>query len=434
VLERIIARIVIFLALNRPARLVIAVAVAIAAIAAVFAFQPDMIPKDGVPEDRPEPPAAGDPFKPIPDSGRPQVRDPQVRVQKVIERLSASTSMVFMDDGSLLVLQKNDGRVRLIANGELLREPVATFQVESASERGLLGIDADGSAVYIYVTESAGFDTRHRLYKFDWQDRTLANKRMLLDLPGTPGPNHDGGKVTVGPDGAVYAVIGDLNRNGMLQNFKNGPAPDDTSVILKIDSEGKPTTNILRATGMDLDAYYAYGIRNSFGMDFDPVTGVLWDTENGPDRYDEVNVFLPGFNSGWERVMGPISTTSATEDDLVIFEGSHYADPVFSWRNPVGVTDIEFLASDKFGGYENTIFVGDINNGYLYHFVPNETRNGLVLEEQGLDDLVADSDSELSHVIFGTGFGGITDIETGPDGYLYILSYGGSIYRLVPAQ
>lgn len=404
--------------------------------AAIFALQSgDNVTPGDSQQDNPAPaPVTGGAFKVIPDPDPPQVRDPAIRVEKVIQGLSSPTSMTFLEDGSLLVLQKNDGRVRLISNGGLLQEPVATFRVESASERGLLGIDSDRNAVFIYATESAGLDTRHHLYRLDWMDGRLESRSLILDLPGTPGPNHDGGKVTVGPDGAVYAVIGDLNRNGMLQNFRSGPAPDDTSVILKVDSDGKPAANVLRAAGMDLDAYYAYGIRNSFGMDFDPLTGVLWDTENGPADYDEINVVLPGFNSGWERVMGPISRTSAGEGDLVNFEGSHYADPVFSWRFSVGVTDIEFLASDKLGDYEYTIFVGDFNNGYLYHFVPNEARDGLVLEGQGLGDLVADSDSELSNVIFGTGFGGITDIETGPDGYLYVLSYGGSVYRLVPAQ
>ena len=94
--------------------------------------------------------------------------------------------------------------------------------------------------------------------------------------------------------------------------------------------------------------YYAYGIRNSFGLAFDPVTGNLWDTENGPDVYDEINIVKPGFNSGWIQVMGPISrNTGITEGQLVNFPGSHYADPVFSWRNPVAVTDIEFMKSSS---------------------------------------------------------------------------------------
>jgi glucose/arabinose dehydrogenase len=340
--------------------------------------------------------------------------------------------MVFVGD-DMIITQKNDGNVRLVVDGSLQRQPALTFDVENASERGLLGVAYSENRVFFYLTESTGLDTRQRVYRYDLQDGALANRAMILDLPGTPGPNHDGGKILVGPDGYLYAVIGDLNRNGMLQNHPDGPAPDDTSVILKVDFDGRPAANVLSGRD-DLASYYAYGIRNGFGLDFDPLTDVLWMTENGPNVYDEINIARPGFNSGWERVMGPMSRTSADEGDLVMFEGSHYADPLFSWREPVGVTDIEFLNSTRLGEkYENNIFAGDINNGNLYYFEVNEERDGLVLGG-ALSDLVADSDSELEAITIGTGFRGITDIETGPDGHLYVLSYSGSVYRIVPAR
>ena len=182
-----------------------------------------------------------------------------------------------------------------------------------------------------------------------------------------------------------------------------------------------------------LNKYYAYGIRNSFGITFDPVTNILWDTENGPSEYDEVNVVKPGFNSGWLQVMGPISKSGITEDELVNFPNSKYADPVFSWLPSIGITDIEFLNSSKLGDkYANNIFVGDIGdltNGYLYYFEVNEDRTGIKFDsnnrsssQTGLTDLVADNEQEMSAIALGTDFGGITDIETGPDGFLYILT------------
>jgi aldose sugar dehydrogenase len=104
----------------------------------------------------------------------------------------------------------------------------------------------------------------------------------------------------------------------------------------------------------------------------------------------------------------------------------------------VGVTDIEFYDSDKLGdNYTNNIFVGDFNNGHLYYFKVNENRTGLEFEHPRIsDDLVASNDNQTAAVVFGTGFtGGITDIETGPDGYLYLLTFHpsmGSIFRIVP--
>jgi len=374
-------------------------------------------------------PGDNDVFTAIPDLNLPQIRDSSLLIEKVVEGLSAPTSMAFVDERNLIVLQKDDGRVMLVADGVLQEEPLATFDVENASERGLLGVAVNDRDVFIYATVNEG-EVRHRVYRFAWQEGgSLQAKTLIMDLPGTPGPNHDGGKMTVGSDGMLYVVIGDLNRDGVLQNYRDGPAPDDTSVILKVDRDGRPAAFIFTDEGKSA-AYYAYGVRNSFGLAFDPVTNVLWDTENGPDGYDEMNVVLPGFNSGWERVMGPMSRSSVTEGDLVKLEGSHYADPAFSWQSSIGVTDMAF--SGLQGDYENNIFAGDINNGRLYYFSVNGDRNGVVLEG-GLADKVADG-GEVDAVAFGTGFGGITDLETGPDGSLFVLSYGGSIYRISPAQ
>ena len=97
------------------------------------------------------------------------------------------------------------------------------------------------------------------------------------------------------------------------------------------------------------------------------------------------------------------------------------------------VSRFEFFKSAKLGEkYANNIFVGDYVNGNLYFFTVNNERNGLVLDGSGLQDLVADNPAEASKVTFGTGFKGITDLETGPDGYLYVLTYGGDIYRVAP--
>jgi aldose sugar dehydrogenase len=130
-----------------------------------------------------------------------------------------------------------------------------------------------------------------------------------------------------------------------------------------------------------------------------------------------------------------------SESSLVDFPGSKYADPVFSWSQSIGVTDIEFFNSTAFGpSYENGIFVGDITSGTLFYFEPNADRTGISLENDPLlSDLVANNDEEISSVTFGTGFTGITDIETGPDGNLYILTFDrgadglGSLYRILPA-
>lgn len=374
----------------------------------------------------------------VPAAG-PSLRDSELRVELVAQGLQVPTSMRFLDNDNILVLQQQ-GQVMLVSNGQLVEKPVLQVEVEAVAEQGLLGIAIpDGSTdVFLYLTENTEGDIlRNRVYKlaYDAQAQALGNGTLILDLPGEPGPFHNGGKMAIGPDDYLYTAIGDTNAGGgMLDNDATGREPDDKSVVYRINMEtgqGAQDNPFYGHEDEKMHRYFAYGIRNSFGMDFDPVTGNLWITENGEDEYDEVNLVRPGFNSGWHQLMGPMDRSDATEEDLVMFEGAHFRDPAFSWRDSVGVTDIEFLASDKLGEkYENNVFVGDINNGNLYYFELNEQRDGFVLPG-ALSDAVADSTAEASAVRLGSGFEGITDIETGPDGNLYVLSYiEGKIYRV----
>ena len=381
------------------------------------------------------------------------LHDDRLVVELVAEGLDSPTSMRFLDDGTILVLEKNKGQVRVVLDGKLLEEPVIQVEAATDAEQGLLGIAIwnrknDTNSVFLYLTENYDNKTRNLVYKYiyDENKKTLENKTLVLDLPGEPGPFHNGGKIAIGPrDGYMYAVIGDVSSGGgMLDNQIAGRPPNNKSVILRVDRdtgtpvEDNPFYNYT-ADMEKLRLYYAYGIRNSFGIAFEPVTGKLWITENGPDVYDEINIVEPGFNSGWHKIMGPIARTNMTVgNDLINFDGAKYGDPVFSWYTPVGVTDIEFFNSTKLGDkYDDNIFVGDINNGNLYFFEVNRNRTGVTFHDPRLLDLVADpvkegEASELSSLILGEGFGGITDIESGPDGLLYILTYeDGKIYRIM---
>ncbi len=289
--------------------------------------------------------------------------------------------------------------------------------------------------IFLYYTEPDGDHMKNRVYKYEWNGTgNITGGTLILDMPGEPGPNHNGGKIKIGPDDMLYGIIGDLNRDGMLQNMREGLLPDDTSVIFRVDHNGNGTGNPLSGGGANITKYYAYGIRNAFGFDFDPLTGILWDAENGPADYDEINIVLPGFNSGWNKVMGPIERTERTIEDLVHFNGSHYSNPVFSWLNSRGVTDLEILNSTRLGErYSYNMFVGAYGTGNLYFFTINSNRTGLDFSGMpGLEDLVADSPEEENAITFGTGFGPITHLETGPDGYLYILTLAGDLYRIVP--
>jgi glucose/arabinose dehydrogenase len=310
----------------------------------------------------------------------------------------------------------------------------------------------------------------NRLYRYELVDNKLVNPKLLLDLPASPGAVHNGGAILIGPDKNLYVPIGEVGyQAGQISNNVNGRPPNSTGGILRITQEGEvvgvpisggdknnesdKNSSLIGIIGNKdpLNKYYAYGIRNSFGLDFDPVTGKLWDTENGPGFGDEINLVEPGFNSGWNRVQGMWQYQLKSEEklrdigqnyyggaiapekpgNLVDFGGKgKYSTPEFVWNQTVGATAIKFLNSDKLGKeYQNDIFVGDIHNGNLYHFDLTKDRKELLLDGP-LKDRIANNQSELQGTILGHGFNGITDIEVGPDGYLYVLSFAGSIFRI----
>jgi len=491
----------------------------------------------------------------------PTLNDPRLKVELVADGLTVPTGIWFLDNNNILVLQRYESSfdlggvttVNLLKNGHLRSDPVLTVltglcdknnpkpKCGMFNERGLLGITArkinpnnsslaGNLEVFLYYTEITlnGDILGNKVYKYLWDGQHLINPVLILDLPAKPGPDHNAGKVLIGPDGYLYAIIGDktvatkvfpvhevpslmksIIRNetghrGLVQNIMNGAPPDNTSGIFRVNPEnGDPAYNnpFIHLGNMSggikndnhsnrivtikdtvnnhtynfdpdlLSRYFAYGIRNSFGLAFDPVTGNLWDTENGEFRYDEINLVKPGFNSGWAKITGPIdkfnatksdlgvygktklkslglqSLRNATEADLVNFPGSKYSDPEFSFRNAIGITALGFLNSSKLGEkYKDNLFVGDYVYGNLYFFKINNNRDGInfTSSQESLFDKVADNPKEVSQVTLGTGFDVVTDIKTGPDGYLYIVSYSeysalhpanvSRIYRIVPAS
>src|SRR3989338_4024071 len=283
----------------------------------------------------------------VPPPGFP-VDDPGLRVEVVAGGLDLPTTMAFIGADDILVLEKETGKDWRVQSGVLQPAAVLDVAVNFSSERGMLGIAVHpefpaAPFVYLFYSESSsGADTDsgtplgNRVYRYDWNGAALVSPTLLLDLPATPSGAHSGGVLTFGPDGKLYIMMRDLDRNGQLQNYPAGPAPDDSSVILRINDDGSiPADNPFAAQGGNLAKYYAYGVRNGFGMAFDAVTGDLWDTENGPFAYDEINRVEPGMNSGWEQIMGPDARDPQSTADLYVVPGSSYSDPEFSWFDPV---------------------------------------------------------------------------------------------------
>src|ERR687898_879199 len=302
----------------------------------------------------------------------PEINDPNLELELVFREDIESSSMAFLGSDDILLLDKNDGTVHRIINGTLLEKPLLDVNVANKRERGMLGIATTVSNngggtkyVFLYYTESFNEDGNdictadycepgndplgNRLYRYELKDNKLVYPKLLLDLPATPGPTHNGGAIQIGPDNNLYVPSGDVHGQSSeksitkAQNFKNGTDPDGRSGILVVTQDGKPVNRSKAVLGdkHPLNFYYAYGIRNSFGIDFDPLTGNLWDTENGPAYGDEINLVKPGFNSGWNKVQGvweiesglngPIMNNTQEGNTLVDFDGQgKYSDPEFA--------------------------------------------------------------------------------------------------------
>jgi aldose sugar dehydrogenase len=391
----------------------------------------------------------------------PTISDPKLKTELVFDGLSLPTGMAFLAPDDILIIEKNTGKVKEIKNGTLIGT-ILDVNAMNSSEAGLLGIAISNKSknVFLYYTETQNFDggkvLGNRLYTYEDMGGKLINPKLLLDLPAKPGPGHSGGKIEIASDNNIYLVIGDVKGSSnissktMAQNFKNGTEPDGRAGILRITQAGKAVSEKgILGDEFPINLYYAYGIRNSFGIDFDPVTGKLWDTENGPDYGDEINLVEPGFNSGWSEVQGiwepqydPLVINSdmtlgnelLDPDNLLVDFGGKgkYSSPEFTWIRVVAPTDIVFLKTEKLGKqYENDMFVGD-SQGYLYHFDLNKKRTELSLKGP-LIDKVANNSGEFKKVIFAKGFATVSDLQVGPDGYLYVLSTTGNLYRIVPA-
>ncbi len=374
------------------------------------------------------------------------VSDPALLIEDVATGFDFAVQMEFIGPDDILVLKQRTGEVVRVQAGVVTGTVLDVHVNFFGGHFGLMGSAlhpqfGTNGWVYLYYSESStGADSPvvtavlgHRVYRYTWDGSSLGTPVLIADFPADPGAFHNGGIMTFGPDDKLYIGRGDQQHLGVMQNVSTGSlTPDLTSVILRINDDGSTAPGNPFAGQAGIEDVFAYGIRNLYGLSFDPVSGDLWDSENGTEQYDEINRIEPGFNSGWLDLQGPDERDVQGVGHLYAFPGSAYSDPEFSWLNTVAVTALEFFASTNWGSqYENDLFVSEMNFGNMYRFDLDGARETLVMPTPELQDLVADTVEERDSVAFGAGFVGTPDLDTGPDGNLYVLSYvPGRIQRI----
>ncbi len=448
-----------------------------------------------------------------PAAGGPTMTDEALGVETVAGGLTEPTGIGFIGENDFFVIEKSTGEVQRVTDGEV-SDPVLDLAVNFFDERGLLGIAVhpefdDNGYVYLYWTASGegegddgllGPDTDeefavpdlgNRVDRFVWDGEALTWDQNIIEMRSNTletdtsdriRGNHDGGQIVFGQDNTLYFVNGDQNLRGELQNIDGAGGLDAMNwagVVVRVNDDGSiPDDNPFVDAASQLDGEaaenlartWAYGVRNSFGLAIHPETGALWQTENGDDSWDEVNIFPGGANSGWWQIMGPserfdefkqievdsedgtdVAEMPPTElaesadeamDRMVEYEGSQFVEPAFAWKFPPAATSIALVTDDALGeSSTNTAWIGTVLTDSIYRYPLADDGSGFDFgDDENLADLVDDNEQkgdvgESADYMVGSGFGVVTHIVQAPDGTLYVTSLdSGNVYRIGPAD
>ena len=365
----------------------------------------------------------------------PQIKDSSIKIETIATGINELTTFAFVGN-DILYLEKINGDIRLIRDGQVSEKILHHFDVYKTTESGLLGITTKDNLVYIYVSEPLDEEGKipkaNNIYEFLWTGDELVNKKLINTLPSR-NCCHQGGYMVTSPNGEIFATIGDLENireSGIpskLQNNEDGGV-DDTSIILRV---GIDENTISPMTSDDpFSHYYAIGIRNSFGLAFDPITGNLWDTENGQVCCDEINLVKENFNSGWALVQGMANENSISVIPKI--ENFEYSNPEFTWDQVNAPTALAIPGNNWGEKYQNSLFVSDYIFGKIYKFELNDSRDGFVFQDPSLQDLIFHEGDNSDEIIFATEFGRISDMKFGPDGSLYVASHlsNGALFKI----
>jgi glucose/arabinose dehydrogenase len=335
-------------------------------------------------------------------------------VEPFVPTITFPADITFAPDGLLYVAERFvgaatpvTGAIRVVSpDGALQSQPFAVVTLDDSTpfaEKGLLGLVLDPNYAangFVYAYYTAPPDNNNAINHGELVRYTAifsagnwigTQKTVLVDdLPVSTSCCHNGGKIGFGPDGLLYLSIGDNSNSGNGQDLSTAAA-----TILRFNPDGSiPAGNPFTQTMNAHPAIYAYGLRNSFGFDWHPLTGAMFATENGPNCNDELNHIISGGNYGW----------AAVSCDP---HGDPYLAPIWVVDPPEGLTGAAFYTPPA--ALEPYLYVTNWNNGDIYQI--------------GLDDdnLV----TEVAKVVencgqpAGTDFNGLS-LAVSPAGELYL--------------
>jgi glucose/arabinose dehydrogenase len=334
-----------------------------------------------------------------------------ITATQVVGGLNGPVAFTFGPGGKIWYVEKSTGQIRIY---NLATHTNRVFYdvpgVNADGERGMLGIALHPNFptqpyVYVYATRSVAGHMRNQVLRITDSGGTGTNRTVLLSgAASASSPYHNGGRILFGPDGLLYVVMGDAHNAANAQDLSNNLR----GKILRITPSGRiPATNPFPKSRI-----FAYGIRNSFGFAFDPLTHRLWETENGPECNDELNLIRRGHNYAW----GPHETCSGQSPQDTNRDGPNRVLPKRWYTPTIAPTGIAFCQRCGLGtGYGGKLFFGAYNTHDIRAVTLNGTRTGV----------------KAQAVVYSHS-SGVLSMEVGPGRVLYFSDFG-AIYKLVKA-
>lgn len=330
---------------------------------------------------------------------------PGVDARPVATGLERPVAFTFGPGRTLWYVEKTTGEIRrydLDTGRDRLFFTVP--RVSGEGERGMLGVALHPGYparpfVYVYVTRSVAGVLRNQILRIRERDGVAVRRRVIFSSPASSSPYHNGGRILFGPDGLLYAVVGDAHDAANAQDLG-----EDRGKLLRMRPDGSvPPTNPFDSL------VFAYGLRNSFGFAFDPRTGHLWQTENGPACNDEIDRIRRGANYGW----GPSATCEGASPGNTNRDGPDPVPPELYFEDTIGITGIAFCEGCGLGRRsDGRAFFGAVNDGRIRRIAFDDRRTSI----------------RRSSIVF-THTSGVLSIEVGPRGRLYFSDMTG-VYRL----
>jgi len=328
--------------------------------------------------------------------GREQL-PPGAKVEPVAGPFSGPVALAFTPEGGLLVTEKH-GAVRIIEGGVPRAAPLLTLPTDQRAERGLIGVAVDPAFAVtrrVFVYHTLDRPPVNRIVRFRLADGRAVDVTPVYTLPQS-GDIHNGGNLRFGPDGMLYAGVGEGGVPARAPDLA-----DRRGKILRLDPSTTPLSPapgnpFAGLAGADA-AVWASGLRNPFDFTFDPQSRALWATDNGPDCHDEINRVRPARDYGWRPGY-----------DCAHPEGAAGTDPpAWTWPQTIGVTGPAAYAGDAVPQWRGSLFACGWNDAALYRADLSRDRARI----------------ERMNVVAGvTCHLGLT---MGPDGALYYLEGGG---------